>query len=110
MLHIKKLCSKHDKLEEFCTLFNLKSLINKENSFSNNRKSIIDWILTNKLNYFQKSSIIETGVSDHHKLVGTFFKSHFNMLLPKTVYYRSHKNFDQDSFLNNLQKKNFELK
>ena len=76
----------HDKLEEFCTLFDLQSLIDKETCFTNKHKSIIDLILINKPNSFQKSSIIETGVSDYHKFVGTFFKLHFSRLLPKTVY------------------------
>ena len=35
----------------------------------------------------------------YHKLVGAFFDSDFNRLLPKTVYYRNYKNFNQESFL-----------
>ena len=72
-------------------------------------KSIIDLILTNKPNSFQKSSIIETSVSDYHKLVGTFFKSHFKRFLPKTVYYRNYENLDQKSMLNDIQATNFKL-
>ena len=32
-----------------------------------------------------------------------------NRLSPKTIYYRNYKNFDQESFLNNLQRTNLEL-
>ena len=88
---------------------NLQSLISKETCFTNNHKSIIDLILANKPNSFQKSSIIETDVSDYHELVGTFFKLHFNRISPKTVCYRNYTNFDQDSFLSDLQKRNFEF-
>ena len=48
----------HDKLEEFCAIFNLTSLINKETCFTSNHKSIIDLILTNNLISFQNSSIM----------------------------------------------------
>ena len=37
--------------EEFCTLFNLQSLIKKDTCFKNNHKSITDLILTNKPNF-----------------------------------------------------------
>ena len=34
----------------------------------------------------------ETALSDFHKLVSTFFKSHYSRLKPKIVYYRNYKN------------------
>ena len=52
---------------------------------------------------------METGLSDHHKLIATFVKSHFTKLNPKTVYYRNFKNFDENSFLNDLRETNFDL-
>ena len=91
-------------------MFNLQSLIKKEASITKALKSTIDLILTNKPLSFQSSSVIETGISDHHKLIATFFKSHFTRLNPKTLYYRNFKNFDdENSFLNDLKEKNFEL-
>ena len=44
---------------------------------------------------YKKTYIIETGVSDYHKFPGTFFKSHFNRLSSKTVYYSNCRNYDQ---------------
>ena len=41
---------------------------------------------------------METGLSDHHKLIATFVKSHFTKLNPKTVYYRNFKNFKRNKF------------
>ena len=90
-------------------MFNLQSLIKKEASITKALKSTIDLILTNKPLSFQSSSVIETGISDHHKLIATFFKSHFTRLNPKTVYYRNFKNFDENCFLNDLKETNFEL-
>ena len=52
---------------------------------------------------------METGLSDHPKFIATFVKSHFTKLNPKTVYYRDFKNFDENSFLNDLRETNFDL-
>ena len=40
--------SDHKKLDQFCTLFNLKSLIEKETYITKSHKLTIDLILTNK--------------------------------------------------------------
>ena len=54
-------------------------------------------------------TVIETDLSDHHKLIATFFKLHFTRLDPKIVYYSNLKRFDKNSFLNNLKDTNFDL-
>ena len=64
--------SDHVKLEQFCSLFNLQSLIKKETCITKANKSTIDLILTNKPLSFQSSSAIVTGLSDHHKLIALF--------------------------------------
>ena len=78
----------HDMLEEFCNLFNLTNLIKSETCFTKNHKSTIDLIITNRPSSFQKSYVTETGLSDFHKLISTFSKSHFSRLKPKVVQYR----------------------
>ena len=98
-----------DKLEQFCSLFNLQSLIKKETCIKKSHKSTIDLILASKPLSFQSSSVIEIGLSDYHKLIPTFVKSHFTRLSPKAVYYRNFKNFDENSFLNDLKETSFEL-
>ena len=45
-------------IEDFCSLLSL---------------ATIDLFLTNKPNFFQKTNTIETGLSDHYKLICTFF-------------------------------------
>ena len=55
--------SDHDKLEQFCNLFSLKSSIKKETCITKTYKSTIDLILTNKPLYFQRSSAIESGLT-----------------------------------------------
>ena len=94
----------YDKLNELCDLFNLTNLIKSETCFTKNHKSLIDSILTNKPLSFQKTHVIETGLSDYPKLITTFFKTNFSRLRPKVLSYRNYKNFIESKFLNNLNK------
>ena len=45
----------------------------------------------------------ETGISNHHKMIMTMFRSTFAKDKPKTFYYRCYKNF-------NLEQSEMELK
>ena len=65
----------HDKLEEFCNLFDLSNLIKSNTCFTKTHSSKTDFILTNNSNSCQKSGTTETGLSDFHKVISTFYKS-----------------------------------
>ena len=54
--------------------------------------------------FFQKTHVRETGLSDYHKLIVTFFKTFFSRLRPKILSGRNYKNFDDSKFLNDLNK------
>ena len=58
-----------------------------------------DVILTNCPKSFQLTSVYETGLSDCHGLIATIMKSHIPRLKPKTIMYRSFKNFNSNEFL-----------
>ena len=88
-----------NKLDQFCNSFNLKNSIKTETCFTKSHKSLIDLFLTNKPLSFQKTDVTETGLSDYHKLISTFLKSHFARLRPKVITYRNYKNFDENVFL-----------
>ena len=92
------------KLDEFCDLFNLTNLIKSETCFTKNHKSLIDLFLTNTPLPFQKTYVSETGLSDYHKLITTFFKTNFSRLRPEVLSYRNYKNFNESKFLNDLNK------
>ena len=80
-----------DKLDEFCDFFNITNLITSPTCFTKTHKSTIDLILTNKKSCFQKLKVTETGLSDFHKLIGTFLRPEFCRLKPKKIYYRNFK-------------------
>ena len=92
-----------DGMQIFCTTYNLKCLVKEATCFKNiNSPSCIDLILTNKSLCFQNTTVIETGLSDFHKLTLTVMKSSFQKQLPKILNYRNYKRFDNTSFHNDL--------
>ena len=56
--------------------------------------TLIDLILTNKWRSFQNSTVIETGLSDHHKLTIMVTRCFFQKQPPITILYRDYKNFN----------------
>ena len=59
-------------LEEFMKFYKLKNLVKGPACLINfDKPSCINLILTNKIKSFQTSQIIETGISDFHKMVMT---------------------------------------
>ena len=45
----------------------------------------------------------ETGVSDHHKVIGAMLRSTFTKGKPRKMFYRCYKNFDNKKFEEELQ-------
>ena len=77
-----------EAMDEFTSIYNLKSLIKKPTCFKSEKNpSCIDLILTNRVNCFQNSSTVETGLSDFHHLVLTVLKTTFRKKPPKKVLY-----------------------
>ena len=86
-------------MQEFCEIFNLKSLISQPTCFKTVlNPSCIDLILTNRKRCFQNSNVIETGISDHHKLTVTVLKTVFKKKKAKSIIYRDYKSFSKDKF------------
>ena len=105
-IDFKKKGAGFDKLSEMYDTFNLTNLIISETCYTKNYKSLIDLFFTNKPLSFQKTHVTETGLSDYHKLISTFFKSRFSIARPKVIKYRNYKNFDKNNFLCNLNNNN----
>ena len=72
-----------DKLDEFFNFFDLTNLVREVTCLSNNHRSTTDLILTNRSDSFQKTCTTETGISDYHKCISTFFKLYYSKLKPK---------------------------
>ena len=93
-------------MNEFCQLYNLKNLIVEPTCFKNPLKpSLIDLILTNKPKNFHQSKVIETGLSDHHKMTVSVLKTFFKKQAPTCIKYRDYKNFNRILFHTELSEK-----
>ena len=80
---------KEEKVKDFCDIYNLQNLINESTCFKRvQNPSSIDVILTNKSESFENSFALETGLSDHHEMVITVLKTHFNKIEPSNIRYR----------------------
>ena len=86
-------------LKEFCDLYNLKTLIKESTCFKNpENPTCIDLTLTNSYRSFHKSCLIETGLSDFHKMIVTVMKSYFHKKESKTIKYRDYSNFCNEEY------------
>ena len=94
---------KDHAMSEFCEMYNLKNLINEPTCYKNpNNLSSIDVILTNRKRSLEISMAMETGLSDHHKMIITVLKSNYKKRGPLLVNYRSYRKFDENLFRNEL--------
>ena len=78
-------------LQFFADSFDLEHLIKKSTCFKGS-PSCIDLIITSKKAYLKKTCILETGISDFHKLTAVTLKS--KKAPPKRKLYRDYKVFD----------------
>ena len=89
----------------FCSSYNLTSMVNKATCYKNpDKPTCIDLILTNCPGSFQNFYVVETGLSDFHKMVATVLKTSYRKSQPKTIYYCNYKTFSNAIFSDSLQK------
>ena len=48
--------------------------------------------------------MIETGLSDFHKMIVAVMKMQMMKIKPRVIKYRKYKTFNNDAFVNNLRK------
>ena len=87
----------------------MKHLINDPTCFKNPESpSCIDLILANNPYSFQNSWVIETGLSDFHKMIVSVMKTTIEKLKLRIVQYRDYTQFSNDNFRKNFWKNCFE--
>ena len=78
----------------FCDTYDLRSLIMEPTCYKNpENPTCIDLILTNHSLSFQNSCVLETGLSDFHKMTVTIMKASFQRLQPRIIKYRDYRRF-----------------
>ena len=92
-----------ESMENVCNTYNFKGFVKEPTCFKSiENPSCVDLILSNKSLYFQHTSVIETGLSDFHKLTVTQMKATFHKQQPKILNYRNYKFFNNDLFVKDL--------
>ena len=76
-------CVDDETMRNFCNSYNLNNLIKQPTCFKNpENPSCIDLILTNKPRFFLSTCVIETGLSDFHRMAVSVLKTHFRKQIP----------------------------
>ena len=78
-------------VSDFYEIHNPKNIIRKKNCFKNP-----------KFQNFQNAVVIETGLSYFHKMFITVMKMYYSKQKP-IIHYRKFKDFNNDSFIKDLQ-------
>ena len=85
----------------FCELYEVKSIINKSTCYNNPTKPYcIDLFLTNSPNSFQKSTVVEAGLSVFHKTIVMVMKSYSPKRTPNIINNRKYTYFGKDKLMN----------
>ena len=86
-------------IKDFWDMYSFKNLVKDATC---NIQNFNDLMLTNRNRSFQNSCVIDTGLSDFHKITITKLRSHLHELGPKTNHYRDYKNFWNDALRSEL--------
>ena len=85
-------------------LSDLQYLIKQPTCYKNSENlSCTDVILTNKAKSFQSTCVIETGLSDFHRMTISVLRMHFHKLPPEVISYRDFKKLENERLMNSLQ-------
>ena len=98
-------CMDDSPMIDFCETYKLLNLVKHRTCFKNaENPSCIDFLLKNKALHFQNTTVIETRLSDFHKMIIAVMKMHFPKIKLRVIKYRKYKTFINDPFVNNLRK------
>ena len=64
-------------LTDLYDTFSLTNLFSSSTCFNSLSVISIDMLLTKRTRSFHNTAITKTGINDHHKLITSFFRSHF---------------------------------
>ena len=90
-------------ISNFCKIYNTKNIKEKTCFQKPENPTCIQIILTNRPRSFQDSAVIETRLSDFHKMCVTVMKMYHYRQKPSVITYRNFKNFSNTEFMNDLE-------
>ena len=97
-------CIEDSPMKTFAEIYKLRNLIKEPTCFKNpENPTSTDLILTNNPPSLKNTYVIETGLSDFHKMIVAVMKMHFPKMKPQVVSYRKYKDFHNETFLHSLK-------
>ena len=92
-----------EQLKEFLDLYSLKKYVKEPTCYKSHTPRCIDLVLTNRNRSVQKTTTVETGLSDFHKMFVTVLKTTFPKQGPTVINYRNYKKYDENVFKSDLR-------
>ena len=94
--------SKASKLKNIFDIYGLSQLITEQTRITLNSETLIDLCITNCPEKITTFGVIHLGISDH-PIVYMTRKTRYDRSGPQTIEFRNFKNFNKESFLNDLE-------
>ena len=87
-------------MKTFCQIYGCEKVVKGKTCFKNPiNPTCINVIITNRPKSLRDSEVIETGLSDFHKVSLMDMKVFYNKEKPKIIQYKKHKDFSNETFM-----------
>ena len=80
-----------EQLKNFLNLYSLKNLVHEPTCYKSQTAKCIDLVLTNRNRSVQRTTTVETSLSDFHYMVVTVIKTTFPKHGPTVINFRNYK-------------------
>ena len=88
---------------DLCVTYNLTNLVGGPTCFKGENPSAVDVLLSSEPKRFKGSLNLTCSLSDFHNVTCVASKLHKSYVSPKTIFYRSYKKFDDETFINDVK-------
>ena len=85
-------------LSDMFDVYGLSNIVKSPTCYKSTRGTLIDPVVVLNERRFFESINVQCGMSDWHNLVGCVTKINLPRITPKTIVYRSYKDFDDDAY------------
>ena len=95
--------SSNNTLSDSCVLYNLSNLVVGPTCFKGDKLSAVDVLLSTEPKRFKCAINTSCSLSDFHNFTCVATKLHKSYVSPKTIFYRSYKKFDDQTFIDDVK-------
>ena len=89
-------------LNDIMNTYGLSNIIKSPTCYKSSVPTMIDVIISNQPKRLQGVTTIDTGLSDFHHMICCATKLHIPKRVPKTMFYRSYKHFNETKYQQDL--------